>query len=136
MLHQLSENKARKTSYSLLHPQFSWFYIIIHSPNHYCYRHYYYCHLFSSTLRFNFITLFSLLDVNGFINWSLLIWGLHLINFAGFPFPYFPFFQIVDIPVLRVSKALKMNSPARRWQRHNLRGVFRLSPKYCKRLWK
>ena len=67
------------------------------------------------TFGFNFMTLCSQLNVNGVINWSLLIWGLHLINFAGFPFPYFPIFQIVDMPALRVStKALEMNSSARR----------------------
>ena len=89
------------------------------------------------TFGFNFMTLCSQLNVNGVINWSLLIWGLHLINFAGFPFPYFPIFQIVDMPALRVStKALEMNSSARRWQQHNLRCVFRRWRKHCKRLWK
>ena len=108
----------------------------IHSPNYYCYPHYYYCYLFSSTLRFNFITLCSQLNVNGVINWSLLIWRLYLTSFAGFPFPYFPIFQIVDMPVLRVSsEALEMYSSARRrWRQHNLRGVFRRWRKYCKRL--
>ena len=53
--------------------------------------------------------------VNGVINWSLLIWGIYLISFAGFPFPYFPFFQIVDMPVLRGSTvALEIDSSARR----------------------
>ena len=67
------------------------------------------------TLGFNFMTLCSQLNVNGVINWSLLIQELHLINFAGVPFPYFPIFQIVDMPVLRVSmKALEIISSARR----------------------
>ena len=109
----------------------------IHSPNYYCYHHCYYCYLFSSTPGFNFITLCSQLNVNGVIDWSLLIWGLFLISFAGFPFPYFPFFQIVDMPVLRGSTvALEINSYARRWQQHNLRCVFRRWRKHCKRLWK
>ena len=50
----------------------------IHSPNYYCYHHCYYCYLFSSTPGFNFITLCSQLNVNGVIDWSLLIWGLFL----------------------------------------------------------
>ena len=114
--------------------QLTWF-LYIHSPNYYCCRHYYNCYLFSSTLRFNFITLCSQLNVNGVINWSLLILRLYLTSFAGFPFPYFPFFQTVDMPVLRGSTvALEINSYARRWQQHNLRGVFRRWRKHCKRL--
>ena len=67
------------------------------------------------TFGFNFMTLCSQLNVNGVTNWCLFIWGLHLISFAGFPFPYFPIFQIVDMPVLRFpSEALEMYSSARR----------------------
>ena len=87
------------------------------------------------TLGFNFMTLCSQLNINGVTNWCLFIWGLHLISFAGFPFPYFPTLQIVDVPVLRVSsEALEMNSSARRWRQHNLRCVFRRWRRNCKRL--
>ena len=56
-------------------------------------------------------------------------------QFCRFSFPYFPIFQIVDMPVLRVSsKSLEMYSSARRWRQHNLRCVFRRWRRDCKRL--